>query len=77
MNGRKRHIVVDTLGRIGGGITPVSIQDWDGAEEVTLQAKRAATRMAQVFADSAYEAMVFWAEWFAASRAKPDFWTGS
>ena len=66
MNGRKRHVVVDTPGLVWGlAITPAAVQDWDGAREVLLRAKRAAPRLARVFADSAYAAVQFWAVWFA------------
>ncbi len=66
MVGRKRHLVVDTLGLVWAvAVTPASVQDWDGVREVLLRAKRAAPRLAVVWADSAYEAAVFWAEWFA------------
>ena len=46
-------------------VTLASVQDWDGAREVMLRAKRAAPRMSRVFADAAYEAVRFWAAWFA------------
>ena len=65
MRGRKRHLVVDTLGLIWGlAVTPASVQDWDGAREVPLLAKRAAPRLVRVYADAAYKAAEFWAYWF-------------
>ena len=66
VHGRKRHVVVDTLGLVWGlVVTPAGVQDGDGAREVILRAKLAAPRLARVFADSAYAAVVFWAVWFA------------
>jgi putative transposase len=63
--GRKRHLVVDTLGLIWGlTVTAASVQDWDGACEVIRRAKCAAPRMVRVFADAAYAALEFWAVWF-------------
>jgi putative transposase len=65
VRGRKRHLVVDTLGVVWGlVVTPASVPDWDGAWEVLLGAKRASPRWVRVFADSAYGAIVFWAVWF-------------
>jgi len=59
-------VVVDTLGLVWGlVVTPASVQDWDGARQALLAARRAAPRLAQVFADAAYAAAVFWACWFA------------
>jgi putative transposase len=66
VRGRKRHVVVDTLGLIWGlVITPASVPDWDGAREVLLRARRAAPRLSRVFADAAYTTLEFWAVWFA------------
>jgi putative transposase len=65
VRGRKRHLVVDTLGLVWGlTVTPASVQDFDGAREVIRRAKCAAPRMARVFADAAYAALSFWAVWF-------------
>jgi len=57
-------VVVDTLGLVWGlVVTPASVPDWDGAWEVMLRAKLAATRLTRVFADLADAAIVFWAVW--------------
>ncbi|GIW84016.1 MAG: hypothetical protein KatS3mg106_529 [Gemmataceae bacterium] len=62
VRGRKRHLVVDTLGLVWGlVVTPASVADWDGAREVLLWAKRAAPRLTRVFADVASAAIVLWA----------------
>ncbi len=60
--GRKRHIVVDTLGLIWTlVITPASVQDRDGGTP-TLAAFREQVRFQKVIrADQAYAALVGWA----------------
>jgi len=58
INGRKRHIVVDTLGLILAVVVhPASIQDYDGAIlvlRVLGQLKSRFQRLKAIFADSAY-----------------------
>ena len=64
--GRKRHLVVDTLGLVWGlTVTPAPVQNWDGAKEVIPRANQSAPRLARVYADGAYKAVAFWAYWFA------------
>jgi putative transposase len=56
VTGRKRHIVVDTIGLlIAVVVTGANIQDQDGAKEVLLKAKRRYPRLQLLWADSAYE----------------------
>jgi len=53
--GRKRHLLVDTLGLIWGlAVLPAAPTDWDGALEVFKRAEGALPRLAKVWADSAY-----------------------
>jgi len=60
VNGRKRHIVVDTLGMLHGvSVHPADIQDRDGAKLVLSDLPR---RLRVVFADSAYGGQLV--EWF-------------
>ena len=64
--GRKRHLLVDTLGLVWGlTVTPAAVQDFDGAREVILRANQSAPRLVRVYADAAYKAVEFWAYWFA------------
>src|SRR5262245_26554501 len=66
VTGRKRHAVVDTLGLVWAlAVTPASVPDWDGAKAVLLRAMRAAPRLEVVFADAAYQAILWWGVWFA------------
>lgn len=60
--GRKRHIVVDTLGLIWTlVITPASVQDRDGGK-LALETFRKQVRFPKViWADQAYAALVGWA----------------
>lgn len=60
--GRKRQIVVDTLGLIWSlVITPASVQDRDGGK-LALEAFRERVRFPKIiWADQAYAAMVSWA----------------
>lgn len=64
MNGRKRHIAVDTLGLLWMVVVHVaSVQDFDGGKLVLtkLQAlKEALPRLRLFWADSIYAAMVQW-----------------
>ncbi len=63
MKGRKRHLLVDTLGLIVKAVvTPANIQDRDGGKELLRKAKSRAGRLRHLWADSAYQALVDWAE---------------
>jgi putative transposase len=53
--GRKRHVLVDTLGLIWGlAVLPAAPTDWDGAVEVFRRVGKSLPRLAKVWADSAY-----------------------
>ena len=55
MAGRKRHLLVDTLGLVWGlAVLPAAPTDWDGAVEVFRRAGAKLPRLAKVWADSAY-----------------------
>jgi putative transposase len=55
VSGRKRHLVVDTLGLlIAVLVHPANIQDYDGAKEVLQKAKSQFPRLQKVWADSSY-----------------------
>jgi putative transposase len=59
--GRKRHVLVDTLGLIWGlAVLPADTTDWVGAIEVIRRAGRL-PRLVRVWADSAYRALAGWA----------------
>jgi putative transposase len=59
--GRKRHLLVDTLGLLWGlAVLPADIQDWQGAEEVFRRATGTLPRLALVWADSIYRAFAAW-----------------
>jgi putative transposase len=59
--GRKRHLLVDTLGLIWGlAVLPADVQDWDGAEEVFRRIGDTLPRLARVWADAAYQAFAEW-----------------
>jgi putative transposase len=61
--GRKRHLLVDTLGLIWGlAVLPAAPTDWDGAVVVFERVGRTLPRLAKVWADSAYrvEALMHW-----------------
>ena len=61
--GRKRHLLVDTLGLIWGlAVLPASPTDWDGAVEVFQRVGRRMPRLAKVLADTAYRVGAL-AEW--------------
>ena len=58
MSGRKRHVVVDTLGLIWGlAVLPAAPTDWDGAAEVFRRVGNTMPRLARVWADRAYRAL--------------------
>ena len=53
VNGRKQHILVDTLGMIlAMEVQPADVQDRDGAKSVLLRAKRKCPNIQLVWADS-------------------------
>lgn len=55
VKGRKRHIVVDTLGLLlAVTVTAASVQDRDGAAEVVAQACRKAPSIERLYTDGAY-----------------------
>ncbi len=59
--GRKRHVLVDTLGLIWGlAVLPANVQDWDGAEEVVRRCGGRLPRLARVWADAGYRAFLGW-----------------
>ena len=63
MAGRKRHLLVDTMGLIWGlAVLPASPTDWDGAVEVFKRAGGTLPRLAKAWADSAYNvgALLAW-----------------
>ena len=61
VSGRKRHLLVDTLGLIWGlAVLPASSTDWDGAVEVFRRIGTGLPRLARVWADSAYRALSKW-----------------
>ena len=61
MSGRKRHLLVDTLGLIWVlAVLPAAPTDWDGAVEVFKRVGDGLHRLARVWADSAYRALAGW-----------------
>lgn len=61
MPGRKRHLLVDTLGLIWGlAVLPAKPTDRDGAVEVFRRVGSGLPRLARVWADSAYRALADW-----------------
>jgi putative transposase len=57
VSGRKRHLLVDTLGLIGGLVVlPAAPTDWDGAVEVFKQSGKWMPRLAKGWADANYQA---------------------
>jgi putative transposase len=55
VNGRKRHLLVDTLGLlIACVVQPADVQDYDGAEAVLDKAKARFPRLRRIYADSIY-----------------------
>ena len=56
VNGRKRHVVVDTLGLLlAVAVLPANIQDWEGAKVVLRRLKAAFPRTIQlIWADAVY-----------------------
>ena len=63
--GRKRHIVVDTMGLLLAVVVhSASVQDRDGVKLVTGGLKAKFPRLKLIWADGAYEAAVGWAKQF-------------
>lgn len=63
--GRKRHIVVDTMGLLLAVVVhSASVQDRDGVTLVTTGLKARFPRLKLIWADGAYEAAVGWAKQF-------------
>ena len=63
--GRKRHIVVDTMGLLLAVVVhSASVQDRDGVKLVTAGLKARSSRLKLIWADGAYEAAVGWAKQF-------------
>jgi putative transposase len=59
--GRKRHIVVDTLGLLWAlVVTPASVQDRDGGRMVLEEFRRHVKFPKKIWADLAYSALVAW-----------------
>jgi transposase len=56
VKGRKRHLVVDTLGTVlGVRVTPASVQDPTAAPELLAQAKAKSSRLTLVWGDRRYQ----------------------
>jgi putative transposase len=67
MPGRKRHIIVDTLGLLLAVIVhSASVQDRDGIKLVGQRIRGRYPRLKLIWADGAYQAAVGWAKQFAA-----------
>ena len=55
VNGRKRHLIVDTLGLlIACVVHPANVQDYDGAEAVLDKAQGRFPRLKKIYADAIY-----------------------
>jgi putative transposase len=56
VTGRKRHILVDTLGLLLSVVVhPADVQDRDGVKEVLRQARRSFPFIKRIFADAGYQ----------------------
>jgi len=56
VTGRKRHILVDTLGLLLSVVVhPANVQDRDGVREVLQQARRSFPFIERIFADAGYQ----------------------
>jgi putative transposase len=70
VTGRKRHIMVDTLGlMLGIVVHPANVQDRDGAEAVLRQTRRSFPFIEVIFADGGYQGPIM-----AAVTAKTGKW---
>jgi transposase len=62
INGRKRHVVVDTLGLLWAlVITPASVQDAEGAKQALVEFREQVKFPKLIWVDAAYRAVVDWA----------------
>jgi transposase len=56
VTGRKRHIMVDTLGlKVGVTVHTADVQDRDGAEELLRRTRRRCPFIEMIFADGGYQ----------------------
>ena len=56
MLGRKRHILIDTLGLLlAVSVHPASVQDRDGAEALLREARRSFPFLERIIADAGYQ----------------------
>jgi putative transposase len=64
VKGRKRHLLVDTQGRLLGlSVTPADVQDRDGAKRLLEKVKDQLPRLSLLWADGSYAAsFVEWAK---------------
>ena len=63
VKGRKRHLVVDTLGLILKVlVTPASVQDYDGARDLLARACPSLDRFRHLWADAMYRHVAPWIE---------------
>lgn len=54
-------MLVDTLGLIWGlAVLPANVQDWDGAKEVLRRCGGLLPRLARIWADAGYQALLGW-----------------
>src|SRR5271155_4522587 len=61
IGGRKRHVLVDTLGLIWGLVVlPADVQDRDGAQTLLAGLGRRLPRLQVIWADGAYTAVAAW-----------------
>ena len=61
MNGRKRHLLVDTLGLVMRAVVhPANVQDRDGARLLLDELDERFPNLALIWADGAYQAVVEW-----------------
>ena len=72
MKGRKRHLLVDTLGLLLlVMVTAASAQDSDVGQELLIDVKAKTSRLKKVYADQGYKEWLV--EWIA--RGKRLFWS--
>jgi putative transposase len=82
VNGRKRHLLVDTLGLLLAVVVHAAdVQDRDGAKEVLQRARRVWTRLLVIWADGGYAGQLVtwtWAacRWFLDIVKRPDHQDG-
>src|SRR5262249_13429201 len=62
INGRKRHLVTDTLGLIWALVlTPASVQNAEGAKQALTEFRQQVKSPKRIWVDAAYRAVVSWA----------------